>query len=291
MRIHIATLPPGNLVVLLKMLIAYQLLYGTAQALAKFSYLFFYLRIFINEGFILAVKIMIGVVIAWWAANILQVFLICRPFNMNWNIFSKGTCGDRPAAYTAIGAINLITDVVILLLPVPTVWKLKMPVSSKVGICGIFAIGLLICIISIIRMQSLRTLDFADISYDMLNPVFWTVTEPSFAIINACLPIMRHLVKHFFGQHSWFGSNIRTKGTTGSNTFERMQDGELPLTNLHDKQKGMTSSTVNAPASENGSRDKFHVGANESDDNVSEANIEMEPRNTIHVTTQWKVSS
>lgn len=124
------------------MLVAYQILYGTAQSLAKFSYLFFYLRIFINKGFIFAVEIMIGIVIAWWTANVLQVFLICRPFNMNWNVNVEGVCGDRPAAYTAFGAINLITDVAILLLPIPTVWKLKMPVSSKVGICAIFAIGL-----------------------------------------------------------------------------------------------------------------------------------------------------
>jgi hypothetical protein len=125
------------------MLVAYQLIYGTAQALAKVSYLFFYLRIFINKGFILAVKIMIGIILAWWTSNILQVFLICRPFNFNWNIYITGTCGNRPVAFTAIGAINLITDVAILLLPIPTVFKLQMPLSSKFGICGIFAIGLL----------------------------------------------------------------------------------------------------------------------------------------------------
>lgn len=148
-----------------------------------------------------------------------------------------------------------------------------------------------ICIISIIRMQSLITLDFSDISYNMLNPVFWTVTEPSLAIINACLPIMRHLMKHLFGQRSWVGSNVRTKGASGSNTFERMQDGELPLTNLHDKQQGTTTSIIKAPASANSSREIIHPSTHENDDNSSEGNVEIQPRNTIQVTTQWKISS
>ena len=141
-----------------------------------------------------------------------------------------------------------------------------------------------ICIISIIRMQSLITLKFSDISYNMINPVFWTVAEPSLAIINACLPIMRHLVKHFLGQHSWFGSNNRSRGVTGSNTFERMPDGEMPLTNLHDTQKGQTSSTVNAPGSAGWSGDGTHTGTtDESDDNTSQGKA-------IKITTRWEVS-
>lgn len=37
-------------------------------------------------------------------------------------------------------------------------------------------------------MEALRKLDFSDITYNMINPVFWTVTEPSLVIINVCLP-------------------------------------------------------------------------------------------------------
>ncbi|RDW56693.1 hypothetical protein BP6252_14045 [Coleophoma cylindrospora] len=296
MRIHITEVPAKNLALILKMLVAYQLIYGTVQALAKVSYLFFYLRIFVNKGFIKAVKIVAAIVVAWWTANVLQVFLICTPFKLNYDVTVTGTCGNRPAAYTAIGAINLITDVAILLLPIPTVWKLQMPVSSKIGICGIFTIGLRcliprttrshpltvssICIISIIRMQSMATLNFNDITYDMINPVFWTVTEPSLAIINACLPVMRHLMKIVFGKQAWFRSKSDTSRQY-STTFERMQDGEYPLNNLHDRERGLTSSSVAA-------KKAYSVGENESENSYDET--KHEPRSNIHVTTAWVVS-
>ncbi|RDW56862.1 hypothetical protein BP5796_12929 [Coleophoma crateriformis] len=280
MRVHITEVPADNLTLLLKLLVAYQLIYGTVQALAKISYLCFYLRIFVNDEFIKAVKIVAAIVVAWWTANVLQVFLICTPFKLNYDVTITGTCGNRPAAYTAIGAINLITDVAILLLPIPTVWKLQMPVSSKIGICGVFAIGLSICIISIIRMQSMTTLDFNDITYDMINPVFWTVTEPSLAIINACLPVMRHLMKLVFGKKAWFRSKSDTSRQY-STTFERMQDGEYPLTNLHDRERGITSSSVAA-------KKAYSMGEDESEKSYDET--KHEPRSNIHVTTAWVVS-
>lgn len=225
------------------MLIAYQVLYGTAQALAKLSYLLFYLRIFINSGFVLAVQIMIGVVLCWLSAIILQAFLICRPFNANWDISIRGSCDNRPFVYTANGAVGLITDVVILLLPVPTVLKLQMPLSTKLGIIAIFAIGLKyvsarendldadfcsICMISVIRMHSLYILNFADITYEMLNPVSWTVLEPSLAIISACLPIVRHLVKPAVGK-GWFKLKSKSKAIKRTEDVE----GNARLTEQH----------------------------------------------------------
>jgi hypothetical protein len=87
--------------------------------------------------------VLLALVVAWYIANIFQVFFICKPFQSNWDVTITAICGNRPAAYTAIGAINMITDFVIMILPIPFVRQLHMPLSSKVGLCLIFMIGLL----------------------------------------------------------------------------------------------------------------------------------------------------
>jgi hypothetical protein len=114
------------------------------MSLAKFSYMFFYLSVFkISERFRKLTFGCMAVVAMWWTANILQIVLICRPFSMNWDSTVQGTCGNRPLTYGLVGAVNIATDIMTLLLPVPTVWKLQMPKRLKIAVTAIFGIGLL----------------------------------------------------------------------------------------------------------------------------------------------------
>jgi len=135
------TLP--NLETILKMLVAYELIYATSISTIKISVMVFYLRVFVNSGLRMATKVALAFVITWSVANILQVFLICRPFAKTYSLTVEGTCGDQVASFIAIGAFNIITDVIILTLPLPTVWALKMSTPTKLGLTGVFLVGLM----------------------------------------------------------------------------------------------------------------------------------------------------
>ena len=52
-----------------------------------------------------------------------------------------GTCIDAPLFYFINGIIGLFIDVSILLVPVPTILKLKMPRAKKLFIGGILLLG------------------------------------------------------------------------------------------------------------------------------------------------------
>ena len=43
----------------------------------------------------------------------------------------------------AYGITDIITDLLVLLTPVPLIWALEMSTSRKVGLCGVFVLGLL----------------------------------------------------------------------------------------------------------------------------------------------------
>jgi hypothetical protein len=69
--------------------------------------------------------------------------LICRPFAKTYSLTVEGTCGDQVASFIAIGAFNIITDIIIITLPLPTVWALKMSTANKLGMTGVFLVGLM----------------------------------------------------------------------------------------------------------------------------------------------------
>lgn len=83
--------------------------------------------------------------IVWmWAVSvILETFLLCRPLAYNWDTSIAGTCGNRNATYVVAGTLNLVTDLMVMALPVPHIWKLQLSFSKKIALSGVFSVGLL----------------------------------------------------------------------------------------------------------------------------------------------------
>lgn len=73
-------------------------------------------------------------------------------------------------------------------------------------------------------MVVLSKLNFDDISFTMLESVFWTVIEPSLVIINACIPTMRPVLQAALVR-VWYKA-------TGSGS--RRELDEYPLTDRRD---------------------------------------------------------
>ena len=118
-------------------------MYCIVIAAAKFSVLFFYLRIFIEPKIRTVTKICIGIVGAGTLGNLLQPFLMCRPFAGIYDPTVKATCGDELASLIAMGIFQVITDGFILGLPIYSLWGLKMQQSRKLGLMAVFMVGLL----------------------------------------------------------------------------------------------------------------------------------------------------
>ena len=74
---------------------------------------------------------------------VLETFLICRPLKLFWDPTAKGHCGNLNAMSAVAGATNMVTDLMVMLLPVPIIWRLQMANLQKVGITIIFSFGFL----------------------------------------------------------------------------------------------------------------------------------------------------
>lgn len=177
---------------ILPLTFAFQLLYILALALVKSSILCFYLRVFISPRMMLAVKIMFGVVAVWALAHALTVVFICTPVSFQWDLTITGKCGDQIKLFQSLITTNIITDVMIMILPIYTVWHLSMAKTEKVAVSACFLIGVLCIVAAILRMVYVSTVDIrGDLTGTMPITVFLAAFEPNLAILCASIPMLR----------------------------------------------------------------------------------------------------
>lgn len=69
--------------------------------------------------------------------------LNCQPFEATWNPTIAGSCGPMTTVELACVVVNMGTDLAILLLPQPIIWKLQMPTSRKIAISLMFVVGVM----------------------------------------------------------------------------------------------------------------------------------------------------
>ena len=74
---------------------------------------------------------------------ILVALFQCAPMESIWNIEVPGHCIKVLAFFRAETAINLATNVAILLLPMPMIWHLHMALRRRLLLIGIFASGVM----------------------------------------------------------------------------------------------------------------------------------------------------
>lgn len=75
-------------------------------------------------------------------SQILVTIFQCTPISEFWNRTHPAKCTVDTKSFSIGGAIpNILTDVALLILPLPYIWRLNRPVSQKFALAGIFMLG------------------------------------------------------------------------------------------------------------------------------------------------------
>ena len=107
----------------------------------KLSILLLYLRIFINSRFRQLCWAGVTFVSCMCVANTLVAIFACRPVAGFYNSNIKATCINDVQFYWATAILNVVTDLYILVLPIPMVWRLQISFKRKLGISAMFMLG------------------------------------------------------------------------------------------------------------------------------------------------------
>ena len=115
----------------------------TAVTTIRAAILILYIQHIPNRSLGISCYIALAVNVAFGASTIMANCLICRPITYRWVSSVKGSCGDQKSLdmYTAI--LNLVQDFVVVILPMPILWRLKVPLERRVATICLFGMGIL----------------------------------------------------------------------------------------------------------------------------------------------------
>ena len=117
-------------------------------AFAKLAVLILLYRIFsINRVFRWTCIILGPIIFCWAFITVLISIIRCRPFIAAWDSAYQFAhphgykCVNRILLTTVFGWYNIISDFILLLLPMPMLWTMHLSWQKKLGLALVFATG------------------------------------------------------------------------------------------------------------------------------------------------------
>ncbi|KAF8849314.1 MFS general substrate transporter [Acephala macrosclerotiorum] len=189
---------------------AFTILYNPALMATKTSILIFYLRMSKNTQNMLRIAsyVTLAVVnIAGVVLTFLNVFQ-CSPVSAAYDPKqTSNKCTSITTLYLCSAPVNIITDLAILVLPIPVLTGMRLPQRQKTVLVFTFTLGVFVTIVDVIRIYYLQQAvdnqvvahqqlgTGTDFAWNAATALMWSAVEVNVGIICACIPTLKPLVK------------------------------------------------------------------------------------------------
>ncbi|KAI8170235.1 hypothetical protein K4K49_000179 [Colletotrichum sp. SAR 10_70] len=231
----------------------FETIFGVVSLTTKLSVLFFYLRVFTSRPMRIATRLTFVIVILWGIGNVLQTVLVCHLTDGKWHATNKDICRDHEASILSTGLFNCISNTIIMVVPLYTIWTLR----------------------KVMRNLAVTT--------------FLTVLETHLTILCNSLPMLLPLWA--FWKHRRFETDeyvSRLGGSTQSGKHDHLVEdltNGIPLETMYGSNITHFTTTVGTGGMRRGS-------GNDGDSDVSETeSTQRLPRNAqaITIETKWSI--
>ncbi|KAI5816211.1 hypothetical protein BZA77DRAFT_247311 [Pyronema omphalodes] len=170
-----------------------------------------------------------GVLWAMKASILYCTFVDCRPIHLYWQIWpDPGRCVRAKIQLIVMAALNIVTDLYLIAIPLPLVIRARLPLKRKLQLSFLFSLSFLIVIVTITRMAGLLR---RENKLSQQSRSLWASIEIFIACIVANAPILNSFFQTVRQQNlSNQGGAGRSKGAslvqrqarmpvTGQNSF------------------------------------------------------------------------
>ncbi|KAJ4369664.1 hypothetical protein N0V83_005426 [Neocucurbitaria cava] len=184
--------------------------YNASLMFTKVSILLQYGRIFTLREMRIPLHIITGICVAWGISSIFVSIFMCVPVRAYWKILEQATarCSDNKTLWYTCASINIMTDLMVAILPVRVIWSLQIAIRPKIALLCILTIGWFVCVLSILRLHALVVLVHhpEDTTWYSAPTAYWSAIEMNLAIVCASLPALKPLMAKiapgFLSHHS-----------------------------------------------------------------------------------------
>ncbi|KAH9889217.1 integral membrane protein [Xylariomycetidae sp. FL2044] len=189
---HLLELTPYEIEVQGKLYFLSGILWLLGSVFVKLTVLWLYSRIFATPQFRRWSYGIMALVVCYGISFLVVYQTNCRPVSQIWHPTPEGSCRDATREQFATIGVNLGLDIAIVLLPMPTLWKLNMPQRNKLVVTLMFSIGLITIAVLIWRLvvtieSSKHPLDY---TYYLATVGLVALLEAWLGIIVATIPTL-----------------------------------------------------------------------------------------------------
>lgn len=173
----------------------------------KSSILILYLRLSRNAHKLLRVASWVTLAVVNIAGLVLTFFNVFQCIPVSQVFDPIGTCIPLITLYLASVPVNVITDIAILILPIPVLTAMQLPRKQKMILIATFGLGVYVVATDVVRIYYLQQSsgpsdpttspllgNEVDFSYHASISFMWSAVEVNLGIVCACIPTMKPLI-------------------------------------------------------------------------------------------------
>ncbi|KAI8938694.1 hypothetical protein NX059_004560 [Plenodomus lindquistii] len=220
-NLGLGDIPNADFKGIMQMIVPGSILYVSSLWAVKFALVLFYKRLAVPGSTLITVyNVALGGLLITYLIIFFDILFQCYPYDKRWSTNPDYQCDPKAATvnYWITILFNIISDAIIISLPITMVMRLQMKLKQKLGVAAVFALGIFVIISSIIRAY-----------YSHRNETMLTCTvsmvETAIAIIASCLPALRSMLiggntqnaASSYGKHYELTSDRRKTNNTGTN--------------------------------------------------------------------------
>ncbi|KAJ4373478.1 hypothetical protein N0V86_007618 [Didymella sp. IMI 355093] len=186
---NMAAVTPENFKGIMQMIVPGSVLYVASLWAVKFALVLFYKRLAVPGSRLVTIyMVALGGLVVTFLIIFFDILFQCYPYDKRWSVDPNYQCDPKAAEanYWITIIFNIVSDAIIISLPIAMVMRLQMKLKQKLGVAAVFALGVFVIISSIIRAY-----------YSRRNETMLTCTvsmvETAIAIIASCLPALRSM--------------------------------------------------------------------------------------------------
>ncbi|KAM7190410.1 hypothetical protein V8F33_009526 [Rhypophila sp. PSN 637] len=192
--------------------------YCWANMFAKLTLLVLYLRIFRPASIARwSIWVSIVTIVLFYLATFSGYMGLCvRAGVPLYQSITELTCANNTLKISkAQGWFGLISDVVILVVPLPLVWQLSLTRKRRIGVLSVFLTGLAACGVSAASLAKRYSLveQGADRTWENAILFLYCMLELAIGVICSCMPVIAIVLKGFLASMNETWNSVRRYGT------------------------------------------------------------------------------
>ncbi|KAL1632396.1 hypothetical protein SLS56_003638 [Neofusicoccum ribis] len=127
--------------------------YGPNAYFTKVALLLVIARVFnVFKTTKIVTYVLIGAMVGYYLPVMIIKIQICKPIHAFWDSDIKATCLDQRAIFVADTVLSAVTDLAVLVLPIPASLSLRMPMAKKLKVWAMLGVGGIATGASFVRM-------------------------------------------------------------------------------------------------------------------------------------------